>query len=156
MTKRGFAVLIFAVLIGSPAAAMVVPLSLSELAARSDLIVRGEVIGLESSWTVDQSTIGTDVTLRVLDLLLSRMEPADQDEITIRVEGGAVAEQEVRTSIDPTFEEGDEGIFFLQVYKNSLTLVGWSQGYLPIENGMLTVEGETRPVEEVISELRAD
>lgn len=156
MTKRGFAVLIFAILMGSPAAGMIVPLGLPELAARSDLIVRGEVVGLESSWTADRSTIETDVTLRVLDLLLSRMDPADQDEITFRVEGGAVAEQEVRTSIDPTYEEGDEGIFFLQFDKDSLTLVGRSQGYLAIENGMVTVEGETKPVEEVISELRAD
>ena len=136
------------------ASAMVVPLSLSDLVAQSDLIVRGQVVGLESSWTPDRSTIQTDVTLQVLDVVVSRVDV--QEEVTFRAEGGRIGEQEVRTSVDPVIKEGDEGIFFLHFATDEPrpTLVGRSQGYLPIDNGMVIVEGETKSVAELMSLIR--
>jgi hypothetical protein len=136
--------------------AMVVPLQLSDMVAQSDLIVRGQVVGLGSHWTPDGSTIQTDVTLQVLDVVVSREDV--QEDVTFRVEGGRVGEQEVRTSVDPDFEEGDEGIFFLQFDADVQhpTLVGRSQGYLPIEGGTVTVEGAAMSVDELMSRIRGD
>lgn len=136
------------------ASAMVVPLRLSDMVAQSDLILRGRVVGLESSWTPDRSTIQTDVTLQVLDPVVSTTDV--QEQVTFRIEGGRIGEQEVRTSVDPVFEEGDEGVFFLQFDTDEPrpTLVGRSQGYLAIENGMVSVEGETKPVAELIALIR--
>jgi hypothetical protein len=144
------------VLWAAGASAMVVPVALPELIAQSDVIVRGQITGLESSWTSDRSTIQTDVTLQVVELVVTRVGLVEQNEITFRVEGGKIGEQEVRTSIDPIFEEGDEGIFFLNFGTDGerLTLVGRSQGYLRIENGQVSVEGETKTVEKLISEIQ--
>ena len=134
--------------------AMVVPLQLSDIVAQSDLIVRGQVVGLESNWTQDGSAIQTDVRLQVLDVMVSRVDV--QDEVTFRVEGGRIGEQEVRTSVDPVFKEGDEGIFFLHFATDEPrpTLVGRSQGYLPIDNGMVSVDGEKKSVAELKSLIR--
>ena len=88
------------------ASAMVVPLSLPELVAQSDVIVHAEVQRLESSRTADGSSIHTDVTLHIIEVVLSDQEPGVHVELTFRVEGGTVEGQEVRTSIDPTFTEG--------------------------------------------------
>jgi hypothetical protein len=136
--------------------AVVVPLQLSELVAQSDVVVRGHVTGLESSFSADGSTIRTDVTLHIIDLLRSRLEPTETESITFRVEGGAVGDEEVRISIAPAFAENDEGLFFLQMSDDGehLTLVGQSQGFLQIDNGMVRVEGRTEIVETVISEVR--
>lgn len=136
--------------------AMVVPLQLSDIIAQADLIVRGQVVGLESSWTRDGSTLLTDVTLQVLDVLVSASEV--QEEVTFRVEGGKIGDQEVRTSVDPVFENGDEGIFFLQFDADEQrpTLVGRSQGYLPIEGDTVKVQGETISVEELVSRIPRD
>lgn len=134
--------------------AMVVPLQLSDIVAQSDLIVRGKVVGLESNWTPDRTMIQTDVRLQVLDVVVSRVDV--QEEVTFRVEGGRIGEQEVRTSVDPVFREGNEGIFFLHFATDEprLTLVGRSQGYLSIENGMVSVDGETKSVAELMSLIR--
>ena len=117
--------------------AMVVPLQLSDLVEQSDQILRGQVIGLESSWSPDRTTIKTDVRLQVLDVVISRVDV--REEVTFRVEGGKIGEQEVRTSVDPVFKEGDEGIFFLHFGPDEPrpTLVGRSQGFLPIDKGMV-------------------
>jgi hypothetical protein len=142
------------VMMTAVASAMVVPLRLSDMVTQSDLIVRGQVVRLESSWTPDRSTIQTDVTLQVLDVVVSRVNV--QEEVTFRVEGGRIGEQEVRTSVDPVFKEGDEGIFFLHFGPDEprSTLVGRSQGYLPIDNGTVSVDGETKSVAELMSLIR--
>jgi hypothetical protein len=144
------------ILAAAVTSAMVVPLQLSDIVAQSDLIVHGKVVGLESNWTADRSTIQTDVTLQVLDVVVSRLDV--QEQVTFRVEGGRVGEQEVRTSVDPDFEEGDEGIFFLQLDADLLhpTLVGRSQGYLPIKDGTVTVDGEAMSVEQLVSRIQGD
>lgn len=138
------------------ASAMVVPLALPELVAQSDVIVHGQVARLESSRTADGASIYTDVTLQIIDVVLSEAEPAKHDQLTFRVEGGAVEGQEVRTSVDPNFTQGDEGIFFLSTDPGGepLSLVGGAQGYLRIDGGMVSVSGEMKPVDALISELR--
>jgi hypothetical protein len=138
------------------ASAMVVPLSLPELVAQSDVIVHGQVARLESSRTAVGSSIHTDVTLRVIDVVLSDKNTVARDELTFRVEGGIVEGQEIRTSIDPTFTEGDEGIFFLSsdTGREHLSLVGGAQGYIRTEDGMVGVSGDVKPVDALISELR--
>lgn len=144
------------VMAASVASAMVVPMQLSDIVAQSDLIVRGQVVGLESNWTPDRSTIQTDVTLQVLEVVVSRLEV--QEEITFRVQGGRIGDEEVRTSVDPVFEEGDEGIYFLQFDADVRhpTLVGRSQGYLPIEDGTVMVEGEAISVDTLMSRIQGD
>lgn len=138
------------------ASAMVVPLSLPELVGQSDVIVHGEVVRLESSRTPDRSSIHTDVSLRIIEVVLSDRELGVRDELTFRVEGGVVEGREVRTSVDPTFTEGDEGLFFLSSDGGGerLSLVGGAQGYLPIESGVVTLSGERKPVDALISDLR--
>lgn len=98
----------------------------------------------------------TDVTLHVSDVVVSRLPDQIQPEITFRVAGGDIAGEEMRTSIDPVFEEGDEGIFLLRLGApdEPLSLVGQSQGFFRIESGMVTVEGAKRPVEAFVSEIR--
>jgi hypothetical protein len=139
------------------ASAMLVPTPLPELVMQSDLIVRGEVIDLESSLNSDQSAIYTDVTLHVSDVVLSRLEKQVQLEITFRVAGGDIGGDEVRTSIDPVFEVGDDGIFLLSLDAagDPLSLVGYSQGYFRIESGMVSFDGSKMPVDEFVSQIRA-
>lgn len=138
------------------ASAMLVPTSLPELVRQSDLILRGKVIDLESGSNSDQSAIYTDVTLHVSDVVVSRLDGQVQQEITFRVAGGDIAGEEMRTSIDPVFEEGDDGIFLfsLDAPGEPLSLVGQSQGYFHIENGMVSIDGAKRPVDEFMAEIR--
>lgn len=144
------------VICSAVASAMVVPTPLPELVLQSELIVRGEVIALASSPDADRSAMHTDVTLHVSDVVVSRLPDQIQPEITFRVAGGDIAGEEMRTSIDPVFEEGDEGIFLLRLGApdEPLSLVGQSQGFFRIESGMVTVEGAKRPVEAFVSEIR--
>ena len=138
------------------ASAMVVPLQLSVMVAQSDLIVHGRVVGLQSSWTQEGSAMQTDVTLQVLDVVAS--EEDVQEDVTFRIDGGRIGEQEVRTSVDPVFDKGDEGIFFLQFAADMQhpTLVGHSQGFLPSEGGAVTIEGETMSVDDLKSRIRRE
>jgi hypothetical protein len=135
---------------------MLVPTALAELVMQSDLIVRGEVVELESSFNADRSAMHTDVTLHVSDIVLSRSPDQVQQEITFRVAGGDIAGGEMRTSVDPVFKEGDEGIFLLRIDTpdEPLSLVGQSQGFFLIEGGMVSVEGARRPVDALVSEIK--
>ena len=154
--RRRFVTAAALVIAAAAASAMVVPLSLPELVAQSDVVVHAEVLRLESSWTQDRSSIHTDVTLQVIEIVLSDEQAVVPDELTFRIAGGIVDGQEVRTSVDPTFTEGDEGIFFLSSDGggNRYALVGGAQGYLQVEGGMLNVSGTMKPLDAVIAELR--
>ena len=141
----------------SAALAMVVPLSLADLIHQSELIVQGEVVKLASERAADGPEIFTVVTVDVATVVFSRSEAiGPESRIAFRIEGGTLGEETMATSISPTLNEGEEGIFFLAREEGAeiWTLVGGPQGVYRIEGGRVLVAGQDRSVEGFLEQIR--
>jgi hypothetical protein len=146
---------LFVIVLASAATAMVVPMLLDDLIEQSDVIVHGTVADLESRREAEGPEIYTIVTLDVSKLVLSRGNGGERTEVTFRIEGGTVDGETMATSISPELDEGDEGVFFLtrQAGEDVLSLVGGQQGYVPVDDGSVTVEGRQQPIEDFLDDL---
>ena len=143
-------------LLAPPAFAVVVPLTLDRLSDQSDVIVHGTVADREGRRETQGPEIYTIVTVNVSKLVFSRRDRTKPlKSITFRLEGGTVDGESMVTSISPELEKGDEGVFFLayQAGEDVLMLVGASQGFVPVEGGMVTVEGREQPLREFLDDL---
>lgn len=96
-------------------------MTLSALVGRSDTIVAGEVLDLQSSWTADRSEIFTTVVLRVD----RRLKGTGRDLVRFRVPGGRVGEDWLHVTHTPRFELGESALVFLRASGGRLpTVVG--------------------------------
>lgn len=155
--QRSCGILPVLVLMASSAAlGMPVPLTLDDIAEQAEVIVHGTVADLDSRRETDGPDIYTIVTINVSKLVMARREHAKlADRITLRLEGGTVDGETMATSISPELEKGDEGVFFLarQAGEDVLTLVGGSQGFIPVDGGMVRVEGRRQLVGEFLDDV---
>jgi hypothetical protein len=102
--------------------------SIEELAAGSDLVVRGTVAKTESSLTKDGSRIVTAVRVDVAETL--KGAPARQ--VTVVTEGGEVGEIGQVVSGAPRFSEKEEVVLFLAREGAVHRVVGMAQGKLEV------------------------
>jgi hypothetical protein len=72
-------------LVFTDASALMEPLATTTLVDRAECIVEGQVTNVTSRWTDDHSTIVTEVTVDVTDILLG-----DTNRVTFLCEGGVV------------------------------------------------------------------
>ena len=113
---------------GSGEATVLRFLEMEELTEISDLIVLGEVIGVESGWDESHSRIRTRVTLEVQRVLLGSF---DDEELSIELPGGAVPGEDLRQVIPgvPRFAVGEEAVVFLRNDPDLFCpIAGWIQG----------------------------
>ncbi len=102
-------VLLFLTILVSPAQALVIKLSLDQLAAGADSVVVGTVVELTSRWNADRSHIETLVTISVEERL--KGAPGDV-RVTITVPGGQVGEIREMVSDTPGFQVGERVAVF--------------------------------------------
>lgn len=85
------------------------PPSLSELLDRSQTVVAGEVLDLQSSWTPDRRQIFTTVTLRTD----RRFKGGETSMVRFRIPGGTVGDTRLLVTHSPQFSVGERALVFL-------------------------------------------
>ncbi|MBI4588259.1 MAG: hypothetical protein HY725_05435 [Candidatus Rokubacteria bacterium] len=127
-----------------------VKLSLQQLTAEADTIVRGTVTGQASAWNAQRSAIYTDVTVAVEEVI----KGSPGATVTFRIAGGAVGDIGMRTSNDPVFRDGEQVIVFLATTGTTANVVGLHQGKYTVKNGTVTRDGRTLAVTDFIKAIR--
>jgi hypothetical protein len=105
------ALLLYAALIAAQAFAMTVNLTIAEQSARSQFVLQGEVVRAASAWNETRTAIYTDITMRVVQVLVARS--AAPSEVVFRIEGGEVGNMGMGASDSPSFRVGEQAIVFL-------------------------------------------
>lgn len=85
------------------------PPSLPELLDRSQTVVAGEVMDLQSSWTPDRRQIFTTVTLRTD----RRFKGGETSMVRFRIPGGTVGDTRLLVTHSPQFSVGERALVFL-------------------------------------------
>lgn len=107
-------------------------LELEELAVTSDLIVLGNVLGVQCSWNEAHTGIRTRVILSVERILRGS---ADSEPLVVGLPGGVLEQDGLGQMVPgvPEFAAGEEAIVFLSRDGNLLCpVVGWMQGKFPV------------------------
>jgi len=120
--------------------AIVPHMTLEEMTQNSDVIVYGRVSSLVSHWNDEHTLILTTVTFEPLEYLKGE----GQGPITFEAPGGTVGELTLVASDVPKFRVGEEAVLFLR--PEYFRVVGWNQGKLSVENGI--VAGHNMTVEQ--------
>lgn len=122
-------VLLLAAFVPQQALGLMEKMDPSQLTARADLIVVGQVKGMESRWDPGE-TIFTYVTIAV-----EQSEKGSSGaEVTLRFPGGEVGEIGLRVSDSPVFQKGEKVKVFLKG-KETYDIVGLYQGKHTITEG---------------------
>ena len=134
-----------------PGHAAMLKMSVEDLARQADTIVVGTVTQQQSAWDAQHTAIHTDVTVAVERMLAG----TPGDIVTLRVAGGIVEGMGMRTSNDPTFQDGEQVIVFLDTTTNPSSVVGMQQGKFTIKDNLVTLADETVSLEECIATVRS-
>ena len=126
-------------------------LHLEEIARQADTIVLGTVTHQESAWDAHHTAIHTDVTVAVERALVG----SPGKEVTFRIAGGLVGSMGMRTSVDPVLREGERLVVFLDTLAVPARVVGLRQGTCPVQDNLVTVTGETWPLDDFLAAMRA-
>ena len=113
------------------AGALMLPMSVEQLAVQANYIAHGRVIRQQSAWNEARTSIHTDVTLAVEQTAVG----AKVAELTFRIDGGDVDGIGMRTSNAPHFEVGEELVVFLEERGGVERLVSHSQGAFTVNQG---------------------
>jgi hypothetical protein len=125
-------------------------LHLEEIARQADTIALGTVTHQESAWDAHYTAIHTDVTVAVERAIVG----SPGEEVTFRIAGGIVGSMSMRTSVDPVVRDGERVLVFLDTSAVPASVVGLRQGTCPVQDNMVTVAGETWPLEDFIAAIR--
>jgi hypothetical protein len=138
--------------------AAIVKLSLPELVAQSDVIVRGMVTKTECRWGSEapnpsRRLIFTDVLLTPNDWLKGT---ADSGPVLITIQGGVIGDLGLRVEDEPEFKVGEEVIVFLSPMADNgrRTVTNFCEGKYTIASEGIQETGEA-PGEFVSNVMRA-
>lgn len=95
--------------------ALMVKLSLKDLTIGSDAIVVGEVIEIQSQWSLDKSIILTIATLQIHEILKGNVQ---SNQIFIQYPGGKVGDIGLKVTDMPSFHKKEKVLVFLKSIKN--------------------------------------
>lgn len=121
---------------GAAWASVALALSVEDLTARADVVVRGHVTAQEARWTRG-GRIVTTVHLAV-DQALKGAPPSA---IEIRHPGGRVGDIAQQVSGEVAFTDGEEAVVFLRQHlagPGTYVVVGMSQGKFHVDRGQPT------------------
>lgn len=148
MVKRiFFSSLVLSLLIIPLSAAVMVPLSLSEMVQKSDLIVVGEVLDNQPSrWGTNSwgdELIYTDYTIAVTDTV----KGAVKQEVTVTLEGGTVGDVSLTADHMPTFNKGERVVLFLRDQGGEWMVYSGLQGKLTVDENGFVAKGKVALVD---------
>ncbi|MHC4470282.1 MAG: hypothetical protein ACYS99_04895 [Planctomycetota bacterium] len=129
--------LALALFAGTATSAIVLRVTVEDLADKATVIVSGEVIESKARWTDDHSTINTYVRIAVSNVHKGEAGA----EVVVTCQGGAVGDEKVPVEGVPEFTAGEQVLVFL--WKNSrgdLLPLGMNQGKFLIEKDPETGE----------------
>jgi hypothetical protein len=106
---------------------VVVALSVEEMAQRADLIVMGEVVSVQTSWSSDHRHIYRRVVVNAEEAWKGPIDPGTQ--VTLVVPGGDLEGVSEKVIGEPPFVAGMRGAFFLERAGSTHRLIGLSQGF---------------------------
>lgn len=147
-----FSILFF--FVSNSAFPLMIKLPLSRLSSDADTIVLGEVVSLESYWSMDRSTIVTIVMLDVQRVIKGELSSR---QVLIQFPGGEIGDIGLKVSDQPGFDLHEKALVFLEsiTEKNdpqnplliamsfwpSYTVVGAAQGKYSIDEGGIARKG---------------
>lgn len=148
MMKRCMAWALGALIGGAAGATVVAPLTVAERAARSDAVVHGRVVGVESAWHGERAVIYTVATVEVVAVLAGAARRGDR--LAVRRIGGRVGAVEQVVAGNAVLARGDEAVLFLKQSGDFYGVVGMAAGVIPVGEGTVerlrpAVEAVTRP-----------
>ena len=126
-----FLIFIFLLTGFSGVRAIIVQYSLEELVTRSELVVMGEVSGLQTRWNKDQEPIYTEITVKVEEVWKGKLETGT---VTIEQIGGKHAETELTVPDAAVFKTGMRVVLFIDRSEDFTDLTGWYQGKFNVED----------------------
>jgi hypothetical protein len=106
-------------------ASVVMALSVEELARRSDLVVFGEVVSVQTTWASDHRHISRRVIVKA-DESWKGHAP---NEVEIVLPGGEIDGVGEQVVGEPTLAQGVRGVFFLEPVGGVHRVIGLSQGF---------------------------
>lgn len=143
----GGALLGGALLGGAAGATVVEPLTVAERVARSDAVVHGRVVAVESGWHEDRAMIYTVATVEVVAVLAGAARAGER--LAVRRLGGRVGAVEQVVAGNAVLRAGDEAVLFLKRHGDFHAVVGMAEGVVPVGEGTVA---RLRPVvEEALS-----
>lgn len=98
-------------LLTTPAQAMLVKMSVDEMAKTATHIVRGQVVSQQSAWNAERTTILTQVVIRVDENWKGNLQK--NATVTLTVQGGEVDGVGVMTEHAPRFHNAEKVLLFL-------------------------------------------
>ena len=109
----------------------VLSVSLEQMSTDSQLIFEGEVIGTDSRFNANETSIHTYVTFRVVDVIKGTH---NRPEIILRFLGGTVGEISLRVSESTMPALGEKGVYFVESLERFQVnpLYGMDQGHFLI------------------------
>jgi len=110
---------------GQARATTVHPFTLEELIYVSDRILTGEVVSIESRFVLDGTAIHTYVEVEVAEVLKGEAPRGNQ---VVWLMGGVVGDRAMITDANPTFEDGEQVLLFLEEDPHGWSVLGVFQG----------------------------
>ena len=138
MVKRyginaGLSVLLMMSLTTASWATTLLKMSIDKMSAEAAAVVVGEVEGMTSEWSPDQTTIFTTITVKVTDCVAGECS----DTMLVKQRGGTVGEATLYIPGMPKFSQGQKVLLFLDhSYEGEAgyySVVGMCQGMFLIE-----------------------
>ncbi|OGL44093.1 MAG: hypothetical protein A2161_16975 [Candidatus Schekmanbacteria bacterium RBG_13_48_7] len=128
--------------------ALIVKYTVDELAARSELVIVGEVAALKARWNKDQEPIYTEITVTVDEIWKGNPETKT---VTIEQVGGTSDGTTLIVPDAAEFKTGMKVILFIDRREDMTDLAGWFQGKFNIDGDMAIQEktGYKIPVSEL-------
>ena len=124
------------------------------LIERSDRVIEGRVVALESFWNENGRVIVTEAVIRISETILG----APTSELRVRVPGGTVGDFRVEASGFPKFAEGQHVLLFLEADASTgaNTVVGHQQGHFEVVERLDGVSVAVPQIDEGASLFRPD
>ena len=133
MKNTGITFLIFIFLLTgfSGIKAIIVQYSLEELVTRSELVILGEISGLQTRWNKEQEPIYTEITVKVAEVWKGTLKKGT---VTIEQIGGKHGETELTIPDAAIFKTGTKVVLFIDRSEDFTDLTGWYQGKFNVED----------------------
>ena len=145
-------VLFFCVcLAGITADAVTIPQSTQQLVENSSDVIRGKVISRISQWNETHTSIYTEVTIEITEIVLGSVTKGAT--ISVYIPGGVVNDTGLRVEHAPEFKDGEDVVLFLTELDNLYSVTSWEMGKFTVESA--NVVEKKQPVSAFISEIKA-
>ena len=138
-------------ILGLTVNAVTTPQSTEQLVENSSDVIRGKVLSQISHWNETHTSIYTEVTIEITEIVLGSVTKGAT--ISVYIPGGVVNDTGLNVEHAPEFEDGEDVILFLTELDNLYSVTSWEMGKFRVENA--NVVKKKLPVSEFISEIKA-